>query len=201
MPSSHQRSTCHQRSATGHGVTCRSIALPTIHQWLSRLCRIQDRLFVDDCIVYRNVRTLQELQNDLDKLAYWERRWGMLFHPDKCNILQDTRSRNPFKYSYSLKGQDLEVVSNAKYLGVHLSNKPSWNSHINRTAKKANKTLGFLQRNLRINNSDTKAAAYKTLVDRSQVLHISVEPLCSHMQMENRDCAETSCQVCNPPLP
>ena len=45
-----------------------------------------------------------------------------------------------------------------------MSNNLSWNSHIHRTAKKANSMLGFLRMNLRINNSDTKTAAYKTLV-------------------------------------
>ena len=116
------------------------------------------RLFADDCIVYRNVKTLQdcqEFQNEIDKLADWERRWGMLFHPDKCNILQVTRSRNPLKYSYSLKEQDLEAVNTAKYVGVDLSNNLSWNSHIDWTAKKANSMLGFPLRNIRINNSDT----------------------------------------------
>ena len=117
------------------------------------------RLFADDCIVNRNVKTLQdyqELQNDIDKLADWERRWGMLFLPDMCNILQVTRSRNPLKYSYSLKRQNQEAVNTAKYLGVDLSNNLSRNSHIDRTAKKANNMLGFLRRNLlRINNSDS----------------------------------------------
>ena len=125
------------------------------------------RLFADDCIVYRNVKTLQDcqaLQNDLYKLTDWERKWGMLFHPDKCNTLQVTRARNPLTFTYSLKGQDLEAVNTAKYLGVDLSNNLSWNSHIDRTTKKANSMLGFLRRNLRVNSSDTKAAAYKTLV-------------------------------------
>ena len=40
------------------------------------------RLFADDCVVYRNVKTLQDcqaLQNDLFNLTDWERKWGMLF--------------------------------------------------------------------------------------------------------------------------
>ena len=47
----------------------------------------------------------------------------------------------------------------------HVSwNNFSWNSHIDRTAKKVNNTLGFLRRNLPINSSDIKAAACKTFV-------------------------------------
>ena len=128
---------------------------------------LKARLFADDCIVYRNVKTLQDcqaLQNDLYKLTDWEWKWGMLFHPDKCNTHKVTRARYPLTFTYSLKGQDLEAVNTAKCLGVDLSNNLSWNSHIDRATKKANSMLGFLCRNLRINNSYTKAAAYKTLV-------------------------------------
>ena len=62
-------------------------------------------------------------------------------------------------FTYLLKGQDLEAVNTAKYLEVDLSNNLSWDSHIDRTAKKANSMLRFLRRNQRINNSDIKAAA------------------------------------------
>jgi hypothetical protein len=27
------------------------------------------------------------LQEDLDKLAEWEGKWKITFHPDKCNVL------------------------------------------------------------------------------------------------------------------
>jgi hypothetical protein len=37
-------------------------------------------------------------------------------------------------------------------------------NHIDKTVKKANSTLGFLRRNLKVSNQDTKTTAYKTLV-------------------------------------
>ena len=67
-------------------------------------------------------------------------------------------------FNYNPIGQDQEAVNTAKYPGVDLSNDLSWNSHIDRTAKKANSMLGFLQRNLRIDYNNIKAVAYKTLV-------------------------------------
>ena len=39
-----------------------------------------------------------------------------------------------------------------------------WNAHINSVTSKANQTLGFLKRNLRINSSKVKDKAYKSLV-------------------------------------
>ena len=117
------------------------------------------RLFADDCIVYRKIQTPQDcnqLQRDLDSLAQWESRWGMSFHPDKCNVLRVTKKRTPINSTYKLKGQELEELSTSKYLGVDLSNNLEWKEHTNRTVKKANSVLGFLRRNLRINNVDTK---------------------------------------------
>ena len=67
-------------------------------------------------------------------------------------------------FNYSLKGQNLVAVNTAKYLGIDLSNNFTWNSHIDRTVKKATNMLGFLRRNLRVSKSDIKAAAYKRIV-------------------------------------
>ena len=125
------------------------------------------RLFADDCIVYRKIQTPQDcnqLQRDLDSLAQWESTWGMSFHPDKCNVLRVTNKRTPINSTYKLKGQELEELSTSKYLGVDLSKNLEWKEHIDRTVKKANSVLGFLRRNLRINNVDTKSSAYITLV-------------------------------------
>ena len=125
------------------------------------------RLFADDCIIYRPIKSTQDctvLQEDLKNLAQWEEKWGMSFHPDKCNVLRVTRARTPVVFNYCLKGQQLQEEIQSKYLGVDISSNLSWNSHIDRIVKKGNSMLGFLQRNLRINNRETKASAYYSIV-------------------------------------
>ena len=49
---------------------------------------------------------------------------------------------------YMLHGQVLEAVTSAKYLGVDISNTLSWNSHIDRVVGIANRSLGFIRRNI-----------------------------------------------------
>ena len=81
------------------------------------------RLFADDCIVYRHINDTSDceaLQEDLNMLAEWETKWGMAFHPQKCSVLSVTRSRNPFKFNYRLKGHILELQDYTKYLGVDM---------------------------------------------------------------------------------
>jgi hypothetical protein len=58
----------------------------------------------------------------------------------------------------------LESVDKAKYLGVTISDDLKWESHINNICGKANKTLGFLRRNLNIGSTSVKERVYKSLV-------------------------------------
>ena len=46
----------------------------------------------------------------------------------------------------------------------YISSNLSWNQHIDRIVRKGNNMVGFLQRNLRVSNKETKASAYYTLV-------------------------------------
>jgi hypothetical protein len=125
------------------------------------------RLFADDTIIYRQIKTQDDcdaLQRDLKSLESWERDWQMEFHPGKCQVLRITRKRKPIVQGYTLHGQELAVVPSAKYLGVTLSHDLRWNTHIQDTTAKANKTLGFVRRNLRVSSPTLKERAYVALV-------------------------------------
>ena len=44
------------------------------------------RLFADDCLLYRLIRSdadAKRLQEDLEALEKWEKMWQMKFHPDR----------------------------------------------------------------------------------------------------------------------
>ena len=135
----------------------------------------QVRLFADDTAVYLTVSSFKDvniLQADLDTLQEWERTWDMEFNPGKCQVLQITRSKQPLQSQYTLHGQVLESVDSAKYLGVTISQDLNWNNHINNIIGKANRTLGFVKRNVKTRNEPVKELAYKTLV-RPQVEYAS----------------------------
>ena len=91
----------------------------------------------------------QSLQKDLNSLVKWEEDWQMSFHPEKCQVIHIcSNPRYRQRRQYTLHGHILESVDSAKYLGVHLSQDMTWQTHVNRTAAKASSTLGFLRRNL-----------------------------------------------------
>ena len=66
----------------------------------------------------------------------------------------------------------LESTDSAKYLGINISNDLNWNHHIDEITSKANRTLGFVKRNVKTQNEYVKELAYKTLV-RPQVEYAS----------------------------
>ena len=96
------------------------------------------RLFADDCIEYRQIKDTSDceaLKEDINMLAEWETKWGMAFHPQKCSVLSVTRSRNPFKFNYRLKGHIIELQECTKHLGVDIQSSLSWKNHIDRISK------------------------------------------------------------------
>ena len=103
-------------------------------------------------------------QNNHDVLSVWETRWHMEFKPSKCQVVHVSGSKRPVKRGYVLHGQVLESVRCAKYLGVDTSGSLSWNSHIERIASTANRTLGFVRRNIKTKMSMIREKAYNTLV-------------------------------------
>ena len=126
------------------------------------------RLFADDCVLYRNIHSLQDcltLQEDLTSLGQWEADWQMKFNKAKCHSMRVTRHQHhkQILFDYSLHNQTLENVQSAKYLGITITDNMDWGQHVSEISSKATKTLGFLRRNLAFAPRSTKEVAYKTL--------------------------------------
>ena len=124
------------------------------------------RLFADDCLVYRVIKSPEDqriLQNDLDSLQAWTEKWGMKFNPGKCQVMHIARNK-PLTHYYQLCGEFLCTVDSAKYLGIIISNDLNWHEQVCSVAKKANSVLHLIARNLTNAPRATKALAYITLV-------------------------------------
>ena len=107
------------------------------------------RLFADDCACYREINEIEDTlkrQKNSDR-CFWARK-GMRFQPVKCNMMQLTKKHNKIQASYTLEGTVLENVDLKiiKYLGVTFTS--DLIQCIRNVCSKANRTLGFLRRNL-----------------------------------------------------
>ena len=125
------------------------------------------RLFADDCLLYRitnNLTESNELQKDLTNLEKWEMDWQMKFNPEKCYVINISKKPKPNLFKYKLHDHTLETVKDSKYLGVTMCNDLDWGVHINNISAKANKTLGFLRRNMKHCSQKVKTLTYTSLV-------------------------------------
>ena len=125
------------------------------------------RLVADDCAMYREIHNnfdQDQLQDDLDKLAQWQDEWQMQFNIKKCFVMRITHIRKPKLYEYKLGSHTLEETSCHAYLGVDITNNLNWNKHISRIPSSANRSLGFIKRNLYSCTKPIKETAYCSLV-------------------------------------
>ena len=123
-------------------------------------------LFSDNCVLYGNIYSTQDcltLQNDLRTMGS---RLANAINVAKCHPMRVTRHHHHkhILFEYFLHNQTLENAKSAKYLVKTISDNMDWGQHISEISSNANKTLGFLHRNLTFAPKSTKEVAYKTLV-------------------------------------
>ena len=125
-------------------------------------------LIADDSVSYRQIHSIEDtvkLQRDINRLGRCARKWGMRFQPTKCNMMQLTRKGvKKVIATYTLEGTVLENVDRIKYLGVTITKDLRWNIHVGNICTKADRTLGFLRRNISSCPRHVKEMAYKGLV-------------------------------------
>ena len=127
----------------------------------------QVRLFADDCVLYRQIVNDTDhniLQEDLNTLVQRQNDWQLCFNVKKCFAMRITHARNLKVFDYKLGDHILEEVSNYPYLGVNISNNLSRSTHINNITSSANRSLGFIRRNLYACPKSIKQTAYMSLV-------------------------------------
>ena len=117
------------------------------------------RLFADDTIMYLTINNsddCQQLQHDLTLLQKWGEEWQ--------EVLRVSRARTQIPFTYVLNGTPLTETDHARYLGTHISKDLKCNKHIDVIKAKANRSLGFLKRNLKVSSCLLREKAYMGFV-------------------------------------
>ena len=111
-------------------------------------CKI--RLFADDTCLFIEVddpdtQALQ-LNEDLEHLNGWAKKWHVDFSPPKTEELLISRKRTPINHSLLyLDNTPIKSVSHHKHLGLTISRDLTWAEHIRIISDKANRRLGILR--------------------------------------------------------
>ena len=83
---------------------------------------------------------------------------------NKCQILHITRACTPIRHQFVLHGQLLEAVDHGTYLGLEISHDLNWNTHIQTLTTKANRTLGFVRRNIQTKYQGIRQTPYANTI-------------------------------------
>lgn len=110
------------------------------------------RLFVDDCVVFKQVLSPDDhssLQGAVSAIDRWCEKWGMELNRGKTVLMRITRKKLPSSYFYKIQDCIISEVKEHKYFGVTFTSDLKWSAHISKTCASAMRKLYFLIRKLR----------------------------------------------------
>lgn len=109
------------------------------------------RLFADDTTLYLivdNPETASQLLNNSLQLIYdWSRKWLVSFNPQKTESMVISRKHNKITHpTLSLNNVDIIETNEHKHLGITFSSDGSWNQHVSNILSKASISLNILRK-------------------------------------------------------
>ncbi|XP_073516627.1 uncharacterized protein [Phyllobates terribilis] len=122
-------------------------------------------IFADDtklCKVVNTDEDRAQLQEDLDKLGSWAKKWQMGFNADKCKVMHMGKKNS--SHPYILNGKPLGKSDMEKDLGVLVNGKLNWSAQCQAAAAKANRVMACIRRGIGAYDENIVLPLYKALV-------------------------------------
>lgn len=119
----------------------------------------------DDTKLFSKIKSTQDhvnLQNDLNQLSAWCKKWHMELNSDKCKVMHIGKN-NP-AYKYTLNGFFLQRTECEKDLGVWVQHDGHWNTHIQNVTNKCTQRLGLIKRTFKYKYPQAIKLLYTSLV-------------------------------------
>ena len=120
-------------------------------------------MFADDTKLYSNISTLADceaLQDDLSRLAAWQKTWLLNYYATKCVVLKIRQSLN---IAYTLNGEILEVVEEQKDLGITICVNLKPSTHLKYVTAKTNQHIRLIKRCFESRSEKIKTTLYETM--------------------------------------
>ena len=94
-------------------------------------------------ITISNLQDCVYLQEDIDKLQEWFKKWLLNFNRTKCKIMR--LGNNQIDYQYKMGENNLEETISEKDLGIYIDNKLRLSDHVVAAVNKANRLVGLIR--------------------------------------------------------
>ena len=93
-------------------------------------------LYADDAKIGRQIVNDSDkdvLQQDLDELEKWAKKWQMKFNPNKCKVMHignKDSTETPYSVGQGIRSEKLSITNEEKDLGVWFDTGLKFSSHI-----------------------------------------------------------------------
>ena len=112
----------------------------------------------------RRVQLVSEVEGSLGRASEWGRKNLVLFNPTKTQVCAFTAKKDPFVIAPQFQGVLLHISESIGILGVEISSKVQFGSHLVDKAKLASNKLGILNRARRYFTPSQRLVLYKAQV-------------------------------------
>lgn len=162
-----------RKAAVTSGIPQGSVLGPTLFViYINDLPEVVDKgsfvyLFADDTKVFRRINSNQDrikLQEDINNLLDWSKKWLLIFHPDKCVFMNITCGSDKKLSSYKMGDHTLSESKCEKDIGVHIDNNLKFDVHISNAVKTANRVLAVARRTFECLNANIFSMIFKGLI-------------------------------------
>ena len=152
-------------------------------------------MYADDTTISLSSKSIGDLQNDLNldllKLQDW-------LHANKLSLnvvktqsliigsgpnIRKIESQPDAQPSFSIGDQEIEMIANAKYLGVQVDSQLNWDKHVDTIKTKANRALGLIKYSKKYLPSDVLNKMYRGIVEPHLSYCSSVWGCCSNSKI------------------
>ena len=123
-------------------------------------------LFADDLKLVINADFPQIVQNHLDILSQWQKKWLIDFNTadNKFKVLEVMNKGSKVSNTYILIKMVLPITNCEKDLGINVVSELKWNYHIEQNISKAKNVSGWVTRSVISREADVMINIYKSLV-------------------------------------
>ncbi len=109
-----------------------------------------DAFFADDCTILRSskniVQLISHIQQDIDLIVSWCKKWGFVINPDKTTAILFTNNKyNPNSVILKIDGKSINFKNSCVLLGVTLDSRMTWKPHIDALENKAKINLNLMR--------------------------------------------------------
>lgn len=124
-------------------------------------------MFADDVKIYKAINNIEDcilLQQDISRFSDWLTLNGLQLSLHKCVVMEFSRTKKNFDFTYSIQSVPLNYVETVKDLGILFDRELTFASHISNLTMRCFKRLGYVFRNSKGLSLEAFILLYTTLI-------------------------------------